>query len=52
MTFALRSPAVARLLAASLTAALLAACGNGQPAGGPGGPGGAMPPPVVGVIIA
>jgi membrane fusion protein (multidrug efflux system) len=48
MTSVLRSLAFAGL--AVLT---LAACGKGQSAGaGPGGPGGAMPPPEVGVITA
>lgn len=38
-------------LVATLLITLLSACGNDKPAG-PGGPGGAMPPPEVGVIVA
>ena len=46
MTLPLRSLAIA-----GLTVVALAACGKGQPEG-PGGPGGQMPPPEVGVITA
>jgi membrane fusion protein (multidrug efflux system) len=51
MTFAPNS-AAARRIAVGLTVLALGACSKGQPAGGPGGPGGAMPPPEVGVITA
>ncbi len=51
MTPALRSPATVRLIAAGLTVLALAGCGKGQPEGAaPGGPGGGMPPPEVGVL--
>jgi len=51
MTPALRSPATVRLIAAGLTVFALAGCGKGQPEGAaPGGPGGGMPPPEVGVL--
>jgi membrane fusion protein, multidrug efflux system len=47
MTFSMRT-----LVLAALTALVLSGCGKGTPAGGPGGPGGAMPPPEVGVVTA
>jgi membrane fusion protein (multidrug efflux system) len=40
------------LAMAALTTLVLAGCGKGQPQAGPGGPGGQMPPPEVGVITA
>jgi len=52
MTPALRSPATVRLIATGLTVLALAGCGKGQPEGAAaGGPGGAMPPPEVGVLV-
>jgi len=45
------TPTLRALAIAGLTVAALAACGKNQPAG-PGGPGGQMPPPDVGVITA
>ena len=47
MTFSLRALALA-----GFTVVALAGCGKGAPADGPGGPGGGMPPPEVGVITA
>ena len=47
MTFSLRALALA-----GFTVVALAGCGKGAPADGPGGPGGGMPPPDVGVITA
>jgi membrane fusion protein (multidrug efflux system) len=48
MTPALRSLAAVPMIAAGLSVLVLAACGKGQPEGA--GPGGAMPPPEVGVL--
>jgi len=48
MTFAMRSLAAPRLVAAGLTVLTLTACGKGQPEGA--GPGAGMPPPEVGVV--
>ena len=48
MTPALRSLAVVPMIAAGLSVLVLVACGKGQPEGA--GPGGAMPPPEVGVL--
>ena len=48
MTFALRSLATRRLIAAGLTVLALTACGKEQPQGA--GPGAGMPPPEVGVV--
>jgi membrane fusion protein (multidrug efflux system) len=47
MTLFLRTLALA-----GITAIALSGCGKGSPADGPGGPGGAMPPPEVGVVTA
>ena len=48
MTFALRSLATPRLIAAGLTLLALTACAKDQPQGA--GPGAGMPPPEVGVV--